>query len=419
MPNSKKAPSKKVQVMDTTLRDAHQSLLATRMRTEDLLPIAEVMDGIGFWSVEVWGGATFDTCLRFLREDPWERLRTLKKAFKKTPLQMLLRGQNVVGYRHYADDVVEKFVERAVENGMNVFRIFDALNDFRNIKSSVKATIKYGGKVEGCLCYTLGHIYNNEVFVDMAKKLEDMGSDTICIKDMAGLLAPVDAYDLVLKLKKATGLPIHLHTHDTSAMSVATTLKAIEAGIDIVDCAASSMAGGTSQPPLETIIHILRGNPRDTGLDLKLVGQVTEHFKTVRKKYNAFESEYTGIDPNAIIYQVPGGMISNLASQLKEQNALHRMEEVMSEVPRVREDFGFPPLVTPSSQIVGTQATLNILTGERYKVVTSEVKNYLKGLYGKPPAAVNEEIRKKILGDEPVVEVRPADLLEPELGKAR
>ncbi|HUJ16433.1 MAG TPA: sodium-extruding oxaloacetate decarboxylase subunit alpha [Nitrospirota bacterium] len=419
MPNSKKTAPKKVQIMDTTLRDAHQSLLATRMRTEDLLPIAEVMDSIGFWSVEVWGGATFDTCLRFLREDPWERLRSLKKAFPKTPLQMLLRGQNVVGYRHYADDVVEKFVEKAIENGMNVIRIFDALNDFRNIKSSVKATIKYGGKVEGCLCYTLGPIYNNEVFVDMAKKLEDMGSDTVCIKDMAGLLAPLDAYDLVLKLKKAVGLPIHLHTHDTSAMSVATTLKAIEAGIDIVDCAASSMAGGTSQPPLETIIHIMRGTPRDTGLDLRLVGQVTEHFKSVRRKYNAFESEYTGIDPNAIIYQVPGGMISNLASQLKEQNALGRMEEVMAEVPRVREDFGFPPLVTPSSQIVGTQATLNILTGERYKVVTSEVKNYLKGLYGKPPAPVNEEIRKKILGDEPVVEVRPADLLEPEIEKAR
>lgn len=419
MPNNKKASTKKVQIMDTTLRDAHQSLLATRMKTEDLLPVAEVMDNIGFWSVEVWGGATFDTCLRFLREDPWERLRTLKKAFKKTPLQMLLRGQNVVGYRHYADDVAEKFVEKAVENGMNVFRIFDALNDFRNIKSSVKATIKYGGRVEGCLCYTLGHIYNNDVFVDMAKKLEDMGSDTICIKDMAGLLAPLDAYELVLKLKKAISLPIHLHTHDTSAMSVAATLKAIEAGVDIVDCAASSMAGGTSQPPLETLIHILRGTPRDTGLDLKLVGQVTEHFKTVRKKYNAFESEYTGIDPNAIIYQVPGGMISNLASQLKEQNALHRMEEVMSEVPRVREDFGFPPLVTPSSQIVGTQATLNILTGERYKVVTSEVKNYLKGLYGKPPAPVNEDVRKKILGDEPIVEVRPADLLEPEMEKAR
>jgi pyruvate carboxylase subunit B len=419
MPNSKKTAVKKVQIMDTTLRDAHQSLLATRMRTEDLLPIAEVMDSIGFWSVEVWGGATFDTCLRFLREDPWERLRTLKKAFKKTPLQMLLRGQNVVGYRHYADDVVEKFVEKAVENGMNVFRIFDALNDFRNIKSSVKATIKYGGKVEASLCYTLGHIYNNDVFTDMAKKLEDMGADTICIKDMAGLLAPFDAFDLVTKLKKSVGLPIHLHTHDTSAMAVAATLKAIEAGVDIVDCAASSMAGGTSQPPLETIIHILKGTPRDTGLDLKLVGRVTEHFKNVRKKYSAFESEYTGIDPDAIIYQVPGGMISNLATQLKEQNALNRMDEVMAEVPRVREDFGFPPLVTPSSQIVGTQATLNILTGERYKVVTSEVKNYLKGLYGKPPAPVNEDIRKKILGDEAVVEVRPADLLEPEMEKAK
>ena len=419
MPNTKKTASKKVRIMDTTLRDAHQSLLATRMKTEDLLPIAEVMDNIGFWSVEVWGGATFDTCLRFLREDPWERLRILKKAFKKTPLQMLLRGQNVVGYRHYADDVVERFVDKSVENGMDVFRIFDALNDFRNIKSSVKATIKYGGKVEASLCYTLGHIYNNDLFVDMARKLEDMGTDTICIKDMAGLLAPFDAYDLVSKLKKSVGVPIHLHTHDTSAMAVAATLKAIEAGVDIVDCAVSSMAGGTSQPPLETIVHILRGTPLDTGLDLKQIAQVTEHFKTVRKKYNAFESEYTGIDPNSIFYQVPGGMISNLASQLKEQNALHRMEEVMAEVPRVREDFGFPPLVTPSSQIVGTQATLNILTGERYKVVTSEVKNYLKGLYGKPPAPVNEDIRKKILGDEPVVEVRPADLLEPEMEKAR
>ncbi len=419
MPNNKNKTAKKVQIMDTTLRDAHQSLLATRMKTEDLLPVAEIMDEIGFWSVEVWGGATFDTCLRFLREDPWERLRALKKAFKKTPLQMLLRGQNVVGYRHYADDVVERFVEKSVENGMNVFRIFDALNDFRNIKSSVKATIKYGGKVEASLCYTLGHIYNNELFVDMAKKLEDMGTDTICIKDMAGLLAPMDAFDLVGKLKKSVGLPIHLHTHDTSAMAVATTLKAIEAGVDIVDCAVSSMAGGTSQPPLETIVHILRDSPRETGLDLKLIGRVTEHFKSVRKKYDAFESEYTGIDPNAIIYQVPGGMISNLATQLKEQNALHRMEEVMAEVPRVREDFGFPPLVTPSSQIVGTQATLNILTGERYKVVTSEVKNYLKGNYGKPPAPVNEDIRKKILGDEPIVEVRPADLLEPELEKAR
>lgn len=419
MPSAKKTAAKKVHIMDTTFRDAHQSLLATRMRTEDLLPIAEMMDQIGFWSVEVWGGATFDTCLRFLREDPWERLRALKKAFKKTPLQMLLRGQNVVGYRHYADDVVERFVEKAVENGMDIFRIFDALNDFRNIKSSVKAVIKYGGKVEAAFCYTLGPIYSNDLFVDMARKLEDMGADTICIKDMAGLLAPIDAFDLVQKLKKAVSAPIHLHTHDTSAMAVATTLKAIEAGVDIVDCAVSSMAGGTSQPPLETIVHVLSGTPHDTGLDLKLIGRVTEHFKNVRKKYNAFESEYTGIDPNAIIYQVPGGMLSNLATQLKEQNALHRMEDVLAEVPRVREDFGYPPLVTPSSQIVGTQATLNIVTGERYKVVTSEVKNYLKGLYGKPPAPVNEEIRKKILGDEPVVETRPADTLEPELEKAR
>lgn len=419
MPVSKKSTEKKVLIMDTTFRDAHQSLLATRMRTEDLLPIADVMDEIGFWSVEVWGGATFDTCLRFLREDPWERLRAFKKVFKKTPLQMLLRGQNVVGYRHYADDVVEKFVEKAVENGMDIFRIFDALNDFRNIKSSVKAVIKYGGRVEAAFCYTLGPIYSNDLFVDMARRLEDMGADTICIKDMAGLLAPRDAYDLVTKLKKTVSLPIHLHTHDTSAMAVATTLKAIEAGVDIVDCAVSSMAGGSSQPPLETIVHILRNSPRDTGLDLKLIGRVAEYFKNVRKKYSAFESEYTGIDPNAIIYQVPGGMLSNLATQLKEQNALHRMEEVLAEVPKVREDFGFPPLVTPSSQIVGTQATLNIITGERYKVVTSEVKNYLKGLYGKPPAPVNEEIRKKILGDEPIIEVRPADIIEPEIEKAR
>lgn len=419
MANTKKTNTQKVRIMDTTFRDAHQSLLATRMKTEDLVPVAEIMDQIGFWSVEVWGGATFDTCLRFLREDPWERLRQLKKAFKNTPLQMLLRGQNVVGYRHYADDVVERFVEKAVDNGMDVFRIFDALNDFRNIKSSVKAVIKYGGKVEAAFCYTLGPIYSNDVFVDMARKLEDMGADTICIKDMAGLLSPLDAFDLVKKLKKAVAVPIHLHTHDTSAMAVATTLKAIEAGVDIVDCAVSSMAGGTSQPPLETIVHILRGTPHDTELDLKLIGKVTEHFKEVRKKYHAFESEYTGIDPNAIIYQVPGGMLSNLATQLKEQNALNRMDDVMSEVPRVREDFGFPPLVTPSSQIVGTQATLNILTGERYKVVTSEVKNYLKGLYGKPPAPVNENIRKKILGTEPIIEVRPADTLEPELEKAR
>lgn len=410
---------KPIKIMDTTFRDAHQSLLATRMRIEDLLPAAEKLDSLGFWSVEVWGGATFDTCLRFLREDPWDRLRVLKKAFRNTPLQMLLRGQNVVGYRHYADDVVEKFVATMLENGINVVRIFDALNDFRNIKTAVKATLKYGGKVEASLCYTLGPIYTNDFFVDLAQRLEDMGADTICIKDMAGLLSPLDSYDLVWKLKQKVSVPIHLHTHDTSGMAVATTLKAIEAGVDIIDTAISSMASGTSQPPLETICNILRDTAYDPALDFRMMSEIAEHFRSVRKKYQALESEYTGVDPNALIYQVPGGMLSNLANQLRDQNALDRMEEVMSEVPRVRKDFGYPPLVTPSSQIVGTQATLNVLTGERYKVVTSETKNYLKGLYGKPPAPVDEEIRKKVLGDEEAVTVRPAKLLAPELDPAR
>lgn len=411
--------TKPIKIMDTTFRDAHQSLLATRMRIEDLLPIAEKMDSVGFWSLEVWGGATFDSCLRFLREDPWDRLRELKKHIRKTPLQMLLRGQNVVGYRHYADDVVEAFVAKMIENGINVVRIFDALNDFRNIKKSVKATLKHGGKVEATFCYTLGPIYTNDFFVELALKLEDMGADTICIKDMAGLLSPIDAFDLVRKLKARVSLPIHLHTHDTSGMAVATTLKAIEAGVDIVDTAISSMASGTSQPALETLCNILRGSHYDPAFDFQTLDQINDHFKAARKNYGHLESEFTGIDPKAVIYQVPGGMISNLANQLKEQNALHRMPEVMNEVPVVREDFGYPPLVTPSSQIVGTQATLNVLTGERYKVVTSETRNYLKGLYGKPPAPVNEEVQKKVLVDEEIVTARPADLLEPELPKAR
>ena len=410
---------KQIKIMDTTFRDAHQSLLATRMHIEDLLPIAEKMDSVGFWSLEVWGGATFDTCLRFLREDPWERLRKLKKIIKKTPLQMLLRGQNVVGYRHYADDVVERFVARMIENGINVARIFDAINDTRNLKTAIKATLKYGGKAEVAFCYTLGPIYTNDFFVDLASRMEDMGADTICIKDMAGLLSPLDAFDLITKLKQRISVPIHLHTHDTSGMAVATTLKAIEAGVDIVDTAISSMASGTSQPALETLCNILRDTPYDPCFDFKAMGEIADHFKNVRKKYKAFESEYTSMDPNALIYQVPGGMISNLANQLREQDELGRMEEVMNEVPRVREDFGFPPLVTPSSQIVGTQATLNILTGERYKVITSETKNYLKGLYGKPPAPVNEDIRKKILGDEEVITGRPADILPPELENAK
>jgi pyruvate carboxylase subunit B len=410
---------KKVYITDTTLRDAHQSLLATRMRVDDMLPVAEQMDSLGFWSMEVWGGATFDSCLRFLREDPWETLRILKSVIKKTPLQMLLRGQNVVGYRHYADDVVEKFVEKMIANGIDVVRIFDALNDFRNIKTAVKATLKNGGKVEASFCYTLGPIYNNDFFVDLAQRLEDMGADTICIKDMAGLLAPFEAYDLVSKLKRKIAAPLHLHTHDTGGMAIATLLKSIEAGVDIVDTAISSMASGTSQPAMETICNILRDIPCDPGFDFRKMGELAEYFRNIRKKYHAFESEFTGIDPNALIYQIPGGMLSNLANQLKEQNALHRMDEVMQEVPLVRKDFGYPPLVTPSSQITGTQATLNVLTGERYKVVTSETKNYLKGLYGKPPAPVDEELRAKILGDEEVVTVRPAKLLGPELDKAR
>lgn len=410
---------KQIKIMDTTFRDAHQSLLATRMRLEDLLPIAEKMDSVGFWSLEVWGGATFDSCLRFLREDPWERLRQLKKLIKKTPLQMLLRGQNVVGYRHYADDVVERFVAKMIENGINIARIFDAINDIRNLETSVKATLKYGGKAEVAFCYTLGPIYTNDFFVELATRMEDMGAHTICIKDMAGILSPLDAFDLVTKLKQKISVPIHLHTHDTCGMAVATTLKAIEAGVDIVDTAISSMASGTSQPALETLCNILRGTPHDPSYNFKVLGEISAHFKNARKKYQAFESEYTSIDPNAMIYQLPGGMISNLANQLREQNALDRMEEVMDEVPHVRQDFGYPPLVTPSSQIVGTQATLNVLTGERYKVITIETKNYFKGLYGKPPAPIDEDVRKKIVGSDEIITGRPADTLLPELENAK
>ncbi|HOA82975.1 MAG TPA: sodium-extruding oxaloacetate decarboxylase subunit alpha [Thermodesulfovibrio thiophilus] len=408
-----------VKIMDTTFRDAHQSLHATRLKLEDIAPIAEKMDQVGFHALEVWGGATFDSCLRFLREDPWERLRTIRKLVKKTKLQMLLRGQNLVGYRHYPDDVAEKFVEKTIENGIDILRIFDALNDLRNMEKTIEATLKYGGTVEASLCYTIGPIYTIDYFVDIAKKLRDMGAHIICIKDMAGLLTPYTAYELVKRLKAEIDLPIHLHTHDTAGMAVATTIKAIEAGVDIVDTAISTMAGGTSQPPLETISHILKETGRDPGFNMQLLDEIADYFYEVRKKYRHFESEYTGPDPKVIVYQVPGGMLSNLVNQLREQNALHRIKEVMEEIPRVREDFGYPPLVTPSSQIVGTQATLNVLTGERYKMVTTETKNYFKGLYGKPPAPVNEEIRKKILGDEEFITVRPADLLEPEFEKAK
>jgi pyruvate carboxylase subunit B len=384
-----------------------------------MLPIASKIDQVGYWSVEMWGGATFDSALRYLREDPWERIRQLKKAMPHTPFQMLLRGQNVVGYRHYADDVVEKFVERAIANGINVFRIFDALNDLRNLKTAIKATVKYGGKVEATLCYTVSPVHNTDLFVEMAKRLEDMGADTICVKDMAGILLPNQAFELIARLKKAVGVPLHLHSHDTSGAAVATNLKSIEAGVDIIDTAISSMASGTSQPPAEVMVSILRGTPYDTQLDLQLLAEIADYFKEIRRKYKDFESEHTGVDPYVLIYQIPGGMTSNLASQLKEQKALHRMKEVLGEVPQVRKDLGYPPLVTPTSQIVGTQATLNVITGERYKVITSETKNYLKGLYGMPPAPIDPVIRSKAVGEEEFVEVRPADLLEPEIEKAK
>jgi pyruvate carboxylase subunit B len=412
------APARKVLLTDVALRDGHQSLLATRMRTEDMLPVAERLDKVGFWSLEVWGGATFDTCLRFLKEDPWERLRAIKRVMPHTRLQMLLRGQNLVGYRHYADDVVVAFVERAAQNGVDVFRIFDALNDIRNMETSVAAVRRAGKHVEAAICYTTSPVHSLDRFIDLAKRLEDLGTDTLCIKDMAGLLAPMDAYRLIRGLKAAVRVPIHLHSHYTSGMASTSALMAIFGGLDMLDTALSPLSGGTSHPPTETFVAILRGTPYDTGLDLKLFPPIADDLRTARKKYHQFESDFAGIDTEILISQIPGGMLSNLAAQLAEQNALEKIRAVLEEVPRVRKDFGYPPLVTPSSQIVGTQATLNVLTGERYKVVTTETRNYFKGLYGKPPGHVDETIRKRALGGEPIIEERPADLLEPDLPKA-
>jgi pyruvate/oxaloacetate carboxyltransferase len=408
-----------IKITDTAFRDAHQSLLATRMRTEDMVAIAEKVDRIGYWSVEMWGGATFDSCLRFLKQDPWERIRSLKKTMPKTRLQMLLRGQNIVGYRHYPDDVVEKFVEQAHKNGIDVFRIFDALNDTRNMKTALDTTKKVGAVAECCVCYTISPVHTTDVFVEMAKELEAMGSDTLCIKDMAGLLSPSSAYELVSKLKENISIPIHLHCHDTSGMATAAYLKGIEAGADIIDCAISSLSKGTSQPPTETFVAMLRKTPFDTGLDLTVLGEISDHFKNVRKKYRIFESEFTGIDTDVLQFQIPGGMMSNLVKQLRDQNAENRLSEVLEEVPKVRKELGYPPLVTPSSQIVGTQATLNVLLGNRYKMIPNETKNLVKGLYGKSAAPIDEEIKKMAIGDEEVITSRPADSLEPELEKLK
>ena len=410
---------KKIHITDTTLRDAHQSHIATRLKTEDMLPICEKMDSIGFWSMEVWGGATFDTAMRFLREDPWERLRELRKALPHTRLQMLLRGQNLVGYKHYPDDIVWKFVEKSAENGIDVFRIFDALNDIRNMRSSIKAAKQFGKFVEGALSYTTSPVHTTEYFIEYAKAMEDLGVDSICIKDMAGLIKPYDAFELVGRLKQSIRVPLHFHTHDTAGFATMSILKAIEAGIDIVDTAISPFASGTSQAPTESIVAALRDTDNDTGLSLETLADVADYFRDVKKKYAAFESEYTGINTKVLIWQIPGGMLSNLATQLKEQNALDKINDVLNEVPVVRQDLGYPPLVTPTSQIVGSQATLNVISGERYKVITNEIKNYLKGLYGKPPAAINENLRKLAIGSEKVVDRRPADYLESEFSKLK
>ncbi|MDY0063249.1 MAG: pyruvate carboxylase subunit B [Myxococcota bacterium] len=406
-------------ITDTILRDAHQSLLATRLRTADMVPLLHELDQVGYWSVEMWGGATFDTCLRFLREDPWERLRTVRRGMPNTRLQMLLRGQNVVGYRHYADDVVRLFVARAAKAGVDVFRIFDALNDLRNMEVAIQAVKDAGKLAEGALSYTLSPVHDVPRFVLLARRLAALGCDTIAIKDMAGLLSPAAARDLVGALVREVGLPVHLHCHATSGMASTAYWAGLEAGAEILDTALSPLGGGTSQPPTESVVAMLRGTPHDTGLDLTRLDRLAELFKGIRKKYKDFESEYTGVDTRVLTYQIPGGMISNLASQLKEMGALDRMEEVLAEVPRVRADLGYPPLVTPSSQIVGTQAVFNVVAGARYEVVTKETREYLLGRYGQPPVPVAEEVLARAVGDAPRVTVRPADLLEPELPRVQ
>jgi oxaloacetate decarboxylase alpha subunit len=406
-----------LKITELVLRDAHQSLLATRMRTEDMLPIAEKLDQVGFFSLEMWGGATFDTCIRFLNEDPWERSRALKKKMPNTPFQMLLRGQNAVGYRHYADDIVERFVKQSVEVGINIFRIFDALNDFRNIETAVKTVKSCGETVEGCISYTVSPAHNIELYLNMAKQLEDMGSDIICIKDMAGLLTPDVTKSLVSEIKKNSKLPIHLHTHATTGLAGMNMQSAIDAGVDMVDTAISSLSMGTSHYATECMVAGLKGTPRDTGLDLDLLEEINDYFTEVRKNYAEFESDFRGVDISILKSQIPGGMISNMENQLREQNSLDKLDEVLKEVPRVRKDMGYPPLVTPTSQIVGSQATLNVLTGERYKIITKETRQCLLGNYGKLPAPIDPELLAKVSEDGKVTSCRPADLLEPEWEK--
>ncbi|MCP4041133.1 MAG: sodium-extruding oxaloacetate decarboxylase subunit alpha [Gammaproteobacteria bacterium] len=405
----------RVYITDTILRDAHQSLLATRMHLEDMLPICPKLDQVGYWALEVWGGATFDTCVRFLKEDPWERLKKIREALPNTRLSMLLRGQNLLGYRHYSDDVVRSFVDRSAANGMDVFRIFDALNDLRNVRTAVDAVRKAGKHAQGTICYTTSPVHDNAQFVAGAKELEEMGCNSICIKDMAGLLTPMATETLVKSIVEAVDLPIHIHSHATAGLAEMCQLKAIEAGARYIDTAISSLSSGTSHPPTESMVAALRNTDYDTGLDLPLIQEIGFYFYGVRKKYKRYESEFTGLDTRVQVNQVPGGMVSNLANQLRDQNALDKMNAVLEEIPHVREDMGYPPLVTPSSQIVGTQAVMNVLSGERYKVVTNETKLYLQGRYGSPPGTVNSAVRVAAIGEEPVIECRPADLFKDEL----
>ena len=403
-------------ITDTTLRDAHQSLIATRMRTRDMEPIADKLDKVGFFSLEMWGGATFDACLRFLNEDPWDRLKTLRSKIKNTRLQMLLRGQNIVGYRHYADDVLKEFIRLAVKNGIDVFRVFDALNDIRNMEPAIKSAKEHGAHVQGTMCYTTSPVHTVESFAKMAAELEGLGCDSVCIKDMAGLISPTVATELVKAIKRKVKIPLDIHSHCSSGMAPLSYYAAVVAGVDIVDTSFSPFSWGTSQPPTESIVAAFKDTPYDTGLDLEQLYEIGEYFATLRAKYGAlFSDEATRPSVSVLLHQIPGGMLSNLVSQLKEQNALDKLEEVLLEVPMVRQDLGYPPLVTPTSQLVGTQAVLNVLAGSRYKRVTEEVKNYFLGQYGRPPAKVNEDIKKSVIGHEKPITVRPADMLPPEL----
>jgi len=410
--------NRKIGITDTSLRDAHQSLLATRMRIDEMMPILEVMNQIGYHSLEVWGGATFDACMRFLDEDPWERLRQLRRKLNNTKLQMLLRGQNLVGYRHYSDDVLEEFIKKAVSNGIDIIRIFDALNDLRNMEKAISRTKAEGAHAQGTISYTISPFHSIDYFVEVGQELRSLGADSICIKDMAGLIAPFDAYELVDKLKKEVGLPVQLHCHYTSGMASMAYLKAAEAGVDVIDTANAALAMGASQPATDAMVAAFQGTAYDTGLDLELLSRVSKHFNEISCGYE-IPREVMGVDTNVLNYQIPGGMISNLASQLAEQKATHLFKDVLAEVPRVRADLGYPPLVTPSSQIVGTQAVVNVLTGGRYKMVSTEIKNYLRGLYGRPPGEINQDLLKKVLKDEQPISGRPADLLKPQMEEAR